>query len=232
MEKQRKSSLRTMPTRLLIARPRRFLIGLLGVACLAQVPLAAQAHPHAWIDVQSTVVLAPDGTFAAIKEQWLFDELYSAAIMDGMAADSPSGQATVREYAAMAIENLKPYDYFTKITVDGKPIHLDQASEFAGTMQDNQLLLTFTAPLAQPVDPAAHQVTYAIYDPSYFIRMMHRPEQPPVIEGRAGQACRLRVAAPNPTPEDIARAYALDRGAQAEEGFGDLFAEKVRIQCG
>jgi len=221
-----------MPTRLLTARPRRFLIGLLGVACLAQVPLAAQAHPHAWIDVQSTVVLSPDGTFATIKEQWLFDELYSAAIMDGMAADSPSGQATVREYAAMAIENLKPYDYFTKITVDGKPIHLDQASEFAGTMQGNQLLLTFTAPLSRPVDPTAHQVTYAIYDPSYFIRMMHRPEQPPVIEGQAGQACRLRVAAPNPTPEDIARAYALDRGAQAEEGFGDLFAEKVRIQCG
>ena len=221
-----------MPTRLFTARPRRFLIGLLGVACLAQVSLPVQAHPHAWIGVQSTAVLSPDGKFATIKEQWLFDEIYSAAIMDGMAADSPSGQATVREYAAMVIENLKPYDYFTKITVDGKPIHLDQASEFAGTMQGNQLLLTFTAPLSQPVDPVAHQVTYAIYDPSYFIQMTHRPEQPPVIEGRARQACRLRVAAPNPTPEDIARAYALDRGAQAEDGLGDLFAERVHFQCG
>ncbi len=221
-----------MPTRLFTARPRRFLIGLLGAASLAQVcPLSVQAHPHAWIDVQSTAVLSPDGKFTAIKEQWLFDELYSAAIMDGMASDSPSGQATAREFAAMAIENLRPYDYFTKITVDGKPIRLDKASEFAGAMRGSQLLLTFTAPLAQPVNPAAHQVAYAIYDPSYFIQMTHRPGEPPAIEGRAGRACRLRVAAPNPTPEDIARAYALDRGAQAEEGLGDLFAEKVHIQC-
>ncbi|CDM23684.1 hypothetical protein BN940_06076 [Castellaniella defragrans 65Phen] len=222
-----------MPTRFLAGRRRPSLAGLFGAACLclALRPAPAQAHPHAWIDVRSTVVLSPGGAFTAIREQWLFDELYSAAVMDGMAGDSPSGKASAQDFAAMAIENLGPYDYFTKISAGGHAVRLGQATEFTGAMQGGKLLLSFTAPLAEPVDPAARPVSYAIYDPSYFIRMMHRPEQPPAIEGAAGRACRLRVVPPDPSPEDVARAYALDRGAQAEEDLGDLFAERVHIQC-
>lgn len=210
---------------------RRFAL-LIGGLCMALWPWAGQTHPHAWIDVRSTVVLAPDGKIAAVKEQWLFDELYTAAVMEGMAEDSATGQATVEDFATEVMGNLRPYDYFTKITVDGAATPLGQATQYAGAMQKGRLQLSFTAPLPSPVDPASHHVRYSIYDPTYFIQMMHLPGQPPSIEGTAQTACRLIVIPPTPTPEDIARAYALDRGAQADDTLGDLFAEKVDVQCG
>lgn len=214
-----------------IGRRIRCLAGLLAAAFLALRPLAGQAHPHAWIDVRSTAVFSPQGMLIALKEQWLFDELYSAAVMEGLASESPSGRATAQAFAAMAMENLEAYDYFTKITVDGHAARLGKAAAFEGAMIGHQLLLSFTAPLADPVDPVSRQVTYAIYDPSYYIQMMHRPEQAPAIEGKARRPCRPQLVPPNPTPEDIARAYALDRTEQADDDLGDLFAEKVALQC-
>jgi ABC-type uncharacterized transport system substrate-binding protein len=204
---------------------------LLASACIGLWPWVGHAHPHAWIDVHSTVLVSPDGRISAFREQWLFDDMYTAAVMNGMAADSPTGRATVGEFASEVMENLRPYGYFTKVIVDGASVPLVRATQFEGAMKKGRLQLSFTAPLATPVDPTDRHVAYEIYDPSYFIQMMHLPEQPPSIQGSTRRACHLKVTPPNPSPQDIARAYALDRGAQADDTLGDLFAEKVDIQC-
>ncbi|MFT0532599.1 DUF1007 family protein [Castellaniella hirudinis] len=204
----------------------------LAVLALALAPFGLHAHPHAWIDVRSTIVLSADGMIAAIEEQWLFDELYSAAILDGLQEDSPGKTLVIGDFAAEVIENLGPYGYFMRIVADGRPIGLNTVTRFNSEMKGRQLQLSFTAPLAEAVDPRRDDVSFSVYDPTYFIQMTHRPEDPPTIRSAQGHACRARVAPPNPTPEDVARALALDRGATSEEGLGDLFAEKVHIQCG
>ena len=198
---------------------------------LALSPFSAYAHPHAWIDVRSTVVMSPNGMISAIQEEWLFDDLYSSAVIDEMSMDTPKKKMYVSDFAPRVIENLGPYGYFMRITADDHPLRIGTATQFKSEMKGRQLLLSFTAPLAEPVDPARHAVKFAVYDPSYFIQMSHRPEDPPTIKGETSDRCQAHVKQPNPSPQTIARALGLDRGASPEDNLGDLFAEKVHIQC-
>ena len=203
----------------------------LVILALMLAPFSLYAHPHAWIDVRSTFILSADGLISAIEEEWLFDDLYSAAVLDGMKNDSPQKTAVVSDFAPEVIKNLGPYGYFMRITAGERPVELDTVTEYKSEMQGQQLRLSFTAPLAEPVDPTRHTVSFSVYDPTYYIHMAHRPEDPPTIKGKQKHSCRAQVEPPNPSAEDFARAFALDRGASPQDDLGHLFSEKVRIQC-
>ncbi|MGP1615469.1 MAG: DUF1007 family protein [Pollutimonas bauzanensis] len=205
--------------------------GLLAGLALALAPFSLHAHPHAWIDVRSTVIMSSDGMISAIEEEWLFDDLYSLAVIDEMAIDSPQKTTAVSDFAAKVIENLGPYGYFMRITADGRPVRIGAVTQFKSEMKGQQLLLSFTAPLAEPVDPMRYAVKFSVYDPSYFIQMTHRQDEPPAIRGAGKYRCQAYVKQPDPSPQAIARAFALDRGASPQDNLGDLFAEKVHIQC-
>lgn len=198
---------------------------------LALSSFGAHAHPHAWIDVRSTVLISSDGMISAIEQEWLFDELYSLAVIDEMTIDSPKKPADVSDFAARVIANLGPYGYFMRITADGRPVHLGTVMQFKSEMKGQQLLLSFTAPLVEPVDPLRYKFKFSVFDPSYFIQMAHLPEAPPSIKGEGAHSCQAHVEPPNPSPQTIARAFGLDRSASPQEDLGDLFAEKVHIQC-
>lgn len=198
---------------------------------LMLAPFSAHAHPHAWIDVRSTIVMSDEGLISAIEEEWLFDDLYSAAVVEGFKNDSPGQAATVRDFAPEVIKNLEPYGYFMRITADDRSIKLNTVTEYKSEMKGGQLLLSFTAPLAVPVDPRRHAVSFAVYDPTYYIHMAHPVQQPPAIRSRKHTNCEARVEQANPSAEDFARAFSLDQEASPQNDLGHLFAEKVRVQC-
>lgn len=217
----------TLPRQTRRQRARQSALGL----CLALAPVLAWSHPHAWIDVHSTIVLSAQGAATAIEQTWLFDELYSSAVLEENAKDGPAGQDAVDGFAAKVIENLGPYGYFTRVTVDGQAVELDTATEYHSEMKGGQLQLTFKAPLPQAVDLARHTLQFAVFDPTFFIQMSQLPDTPPAIQAEGSHTCRTWVEAANPSPKVIARAMALDANADAQDDLGILFAEKVHIQC-
>lgn len=175
--------------------------------------------------------MSADGLISAIEEEWLFDDLYSAAVLDGLKNDSPGKNAGAGDFAPEVIKNLGPYGYFMRITADDHPVEVKTVTEYKSEMKGQQLQLSFTVPLATPLDPTRHSVSFSVYDPTYYIHMTHRPEEPPTIRGAREYPCQAHVEQPNPSADDFARAFALDRGAAPQDDLGYLFAEKVRIQC-
>ncbi len=199
--------------------------------CLLLCPALACAHPHAWIDVRSTVVLSAEGLVSAIEQEWLFDELYSAAVLEEAKREDPGLRNVVGDFAARVIENLGPYGYFMRVTADGRPVSIAPVTQFKSEMKGKQLLLSFTAPLAEPVDPLRQAMQFAVYDPTYFIQMTHPPAEPPVVKAGAAHGCKALLKPANPSPKDVARALALDVNAAPQDDLGNLFAEKVLVQC-
>jgi len=196
----------------------------------------AQAHPHAWIDVHSTVVFNNAGHIAAIEQQWRFDELYTAALIYGMTAgqglgESPSREAILAQYTREVIDNLEPYGYFMRVRADDQVLRLARVTTYQGALEGKRFVLRFTAVLTTPVDPQSSQVEFAVYDPTYFIQMMHQETDHLQLTGAGASACQARLHAPSPTPAMFARALALDRGAPADDTLGEMFAQKVRLQC-
>ena len=194
--------------------------------CLAP---AVGAHPHAWINVHSTVT-ASGGLVTAIRQEWIFDELYTAALADAMASgDRPKADGVAR-FAAEVIENLGPYGYFMKIRADGKRVATAPVTQYRGQMRGSRFVLQFTAPLARPVDPVRQRLQFSVYDPTYFIEMTHDPKAPPSVGGRA-PGCALEVHKSRPGAAAIARAFAMDKDAQEDDTLGEMFAEKVLMVC-
>lgn len=203
------------------------LLALLGLGLISLV----HAHPHAWIDVQSNVVLSDTGQVQAIEQTWLFDDLYSATILDGIAEDYADTEQALQQYATDVIHNLEPYDYFIRLIVDDQRVALGPITQYTIDKRGSQLLLSFSAPLAKPANPRQSTVSFSVYDPTYYIHMTHPAESPPTLSPHSKLACRVYITQPTPSTEDFTRAFALDKSDTVDNDLGYLFAEKVHIQC-
>ena len=85
--------------------------------------LTAQAHPHVWIDLRSTVVLDDAGRITAIEQQWLFDPLYTVFATDELTTKTSKPAEALRALAAQNLRELHSYDYFTVVRVGNAKAH-------------------------------------------------------------------------------------------------------------
>jgi ABC-type uncharacterized transport system substrate-binding protein len=206
---------------------------LLLLAAATDWPQPAGAHPHAWIDMRTAVIFDDQGRMAALRVHWLFDEFYTEFAIEGLDEDG-DGQpdpANLVELAKLNVTNLKEYQYFTDLTADGVQVAYADATDYETFMVGNRLTLTFTIPLAEPVDPRVKQLTYAVYDPTYWIEVLHVREKPVLFEGPVPDGCRYGIDEPHPDADAVGLAATLDQTQSAGDGLGVMFAEQVAILC-
>ena len=190
------------------------------VAAVAAAP-HAYAHPHSWIDLNSTVVLTGEGKITAVRARWAFDEYYTADLMRQTGG--------VQVFADTALTNLRPYGYFTHLNDAGGRADFASPSGVAARLEGKRLVLEFTLPLARPVGPNAE---LRVFDPTYYIDMAHRGENAVTVEGAGAARCRTRIVEAQPSEETRRRAFEMDRQAVPDHGLGEQFAQTVILQCG
>ena len=213
---------------------RRVLAGLfMGVLLWGGLATPLSAHPHSWIDIKVSVQFDGEGRVAALKEIWLFDEVYTAFILDGV--KRPSGEI-LKKIADRIMVNLTPYGYFTHpAAVNGDRLKAGGVADVGAVLHDGKRFeLDFTVRLAEPA--VADGFSYSVYDPTYYIEMLHAEGGGAVTLEQAPPSCGYRLVKPNPSMEAVLRASSLDRAAQAPEtdgadGLGALFAERIVLQC-
>ncbi|MGF1627993.1 MAG: DUF1007 family protein [Kiloniellaceae bacterium] len=191
----------------------------------------AVAHPHAWIDLRSTVVLDAEGRVVAIEQQWLFDEFYTVFALDGLKTPADGRDPRLVELARVNLENLRPYGYFTEVRADGAKVTLGTVKEFETALRSGRLWLRFIVPLDKSIDPRREKASFSVFDPTYYIEILHMKDDVIAFHGAGANACSGRITPPNPTTETVMLAAALDRGAKADDTLGALFAETVVVQC-
>ena len=120
------------------------------LAALVLGPLARNggAHPHVYVDASLTFVADGHG-LASLREDWLFDELFSRAILAevGVAPDvldTPEGQAAVKQGA---FDYLANFGYFTFIENNGVRLPVTQVRDFRASLRGDRLAYEFTVDL-------------------------------------------------------------------------------------
>lgn len=194
----------------------------------------AQAHPHAWIDVTVEVLFDGDGRAIGLRETWLFDEYYTVFALEGLGTDAAGkpSQAAIDDILRQNMENLKEYAYFTKVEFDGADVAFGPVTAMSSTLRGARLDMRFVVPFAAPLDLGKSPMTYAIYDPTYYIEMLHAETADAVRLVGAPPACTYRLVDPVPSLEAVALAAALDSTQrQAGDGLGAVFAERVTVRC-
>lgn len=187
--------------------------------------MAVTAHPHAWIDVSVEVLFDAAGRVSALRQGWLFDEFYTADTVQ-------KGERSKMDLLTTRImHNLKDWGYFTRVRQGGRDLPLAMPTQTSARMDGHRLLMTFVVPLAEAVAPGQDGLTYSVFDPTYFIEMLHAETADAIRLTGAPAQCRFRLLPAKPDPKAVAVAAAIDRTRSGGDGLGAQFAEKVEIKC-
>jgi ABC-type uncharacterized transport system substrate-binding protein len=189
------------------------------------------AHPHAWVDIRSAPVFDDDGRLVAIEQEWFFDYFYSAFIREELEGDGGVTQAGLDTIAAENIAELEQFGYFTDVRSGQNVAELGQPYDVATGYQDDRLWMRFVVPLAAPADPNGAELSYAIYDPTYYVELLHLRDELIMLVGGANVGCQAALEPPSPTMEAVALANSLSIDEQPDFTLGELFAEWVHVTC-
>ncbi|MFZ7275281.1 DUF1007 family protein [Avibacterium avium] len=205
---------------------------------LTLVPLLSVAHPHAFIDMQSKV-LVEKGELVGFSMQWVLDEPSSASIIYDLAQSTqPSDKQRLIDEAMKNIVNEHYFSYlFDK---DKKKIkYKAQPKNYGMKSNDTQVMYYFDFLLSKPQVLKENQFELATYDPTYFVAMTYPTENKPTENKQSAVdfsqlpvQCSGKVIEPNVDEKVREYAASLDRSQRDEDpSLGKVFSQKVEIIC-
>ncbi len=207
---------------------------LLAALILSLGSLSAKAHPHTWIDLETAPLFNEEGKVTGLWVGWLFDDFYSAFTLNEMkpGQDGEYVQKALNALAETNLKNLAEFSYFTFLRANGKPVKFKPVSDYKTSLQGNRLWMEFTVELETAIDPKTQKFDYAVYDPTFYVEILHAVEGDPIqLSGEGSLGCNYALKKPEPPEELSLMAAALDKDETAGTGIGESFAERVEILC-
>lgn len=213
-------------------RPAAALCLLVVTAALA--PRPAAAHPHVWVTVETTVNY-DNGTVTGLTQKWTFDEMYAAMAIQGLDAnnDGKYDRKELAELAQVNIDGLKEFDYFTFVKLGDSDLKLAEPRDYWLEYTDGQLSLHMTMPLSQPVLAEASGLSFAVYDPSFFIAFDFA-KQNGVKLANAPAGCQATLSVPKEDEElarRLAEAAQVDVNGSVGTDLGVAVAKSILLSC-
>lgn len=207
------------------------LLGLLAVA----LATPAQAHPHVWVTVETTVVY-DGGKVTGLRHKWTFDDMYTAMAIQGLDANSDGtySREELAELTKVNMDGLKEFAYFTVAKLGTEPLKTKDPSDAYLEYKDNLLSLYFTLPLEQPVAADKDGFNFSVFDESFFIAFEFGKTDPIKLAG-APTGCHASVGVPE---NELAQFKALNESFGGQLSTGDQnagtgmgYAQTVTLGC-
>ena len=193
---------------------------------------AAAAHPHVWITGQEQVIFGPNGEITAIRHAWVFDEMYSAFVTEGV---GKKGAILTREdlapLAKSNVEDLAEFGYFTHAKLQNVKVEFGAPTDYSlEERPDKLVVLRFTMPLKAPA--AAKLFSFQVYDPTYFVAF-ELDRQNGVSFVNAPKGCTNNVAGAKPLAADESKKLteSFFSGLSPGADFGVKLASAVIVAC-
>lgn len=196
----------------------------------------AQAHPHVWVSVETTV-LYDQGRIAGFQHRWTFDDMYTAMAVQGLDKNQ-DGIFTREELAELAqvnIDGLQEFDFFTFARLNETSVKLASPKDYWLEHKDGVLSLHFTLPLAQPVPAETEGFEFAVYDQTFFIAFDLAKENPIRLSEGAPAGCTAKVGG---SEKDLAELQKLNdafggqlTAGNANQGTGLGYASTIHLSC-
>ncbi|EPC02866.1 hypothetical protein L861_23940 [Litchfieldella anticariensis FP35 = DSM 16096] len=218
--------------------PRRLVIAVIVVLSLGWCGVA-NAHPHGWIDLGVRVILDDQGRVEALHQRWLMDPFYSLVVLEelGRAEGDASMEARLDQLGMEIRDNVAAQHYFTELTHDGHTVALGEVKEYTVMQRGSRVEFSFVLPLETPLALEGKAMQYQVFDPSYYIEIVHEaeddetPREDALVVVGADIACTTRIEPADPDPAKVTEAAMLDYDDQAEPGLGRFFAETGEVSC-
>ena len=150
----------------------RFAVRLVGAVAAVAAFFAARpasAHPHIWIDA-TVALVAREGTVRELAMAWKFDPLFSGMVTSDF---DKNGNGTldpdeIQALTDQTVPSIAEYDYFTHLRIGGKARKVESIRNFKIQVHNKLLYYGFAIPLDPPVDPLHTELSFSLYDRSYY----------------------------------------------------------------
>jgi ABC-type uncharacterized transport system substrate-binding protein len=206
---------------------------LLALLAAAIATHPASAHPHMWITYEMTVDY-DNGMVTGVDHVWSFDDAYAGMALEGLDTNN-DGNYDQNELAPLLkvnMDGLKDFNYFTVAKLGNEELAFSPPTNAKLEYTNKVLSLHFHLPLAKPVFADAQGLTFAVFDPSYFIDF--EPEKTNAVKlAAAPPGCSASFIDPEAEKVDAQSKKLGDAIAQqfggAAVGFGSY--KTVAISC-
>ncbi len=204
-----------------------------AVAAVLGLVRPAGAHPHVWVSAKAEVLFDAKGAIAAIRNTWVFDEMYSAFVTEGQAK---GGKLLTREelapLAKSNVDDLAGFGYFTFAKATRTKVEFNAPTEVSlEEREDKRVVLRFTLPLKVPAS-AAKAFSFQIYDPTFFVAFELERENPVVlVDAPSGCSANVLGAKPLETAESKLLTEAFFSGLSPGADFGIKLASRTIVAC-
>ncbi len=195
----------------------------------------SNAHPHNWIDLKSDFTIDSQFRLTQIKQIWKFDNFYSMITLADVLNEHKDEEKGLNIVARKMITDLADYNYFSLLTINGRSVPLPAPTEYRlfseheDTTQFLKMEILFD--LAPQIPIGNRAIEWQVFDPTYYIAMMHSESSNISVTGNQSIDCSSTVEQPNPTEDIMNYAMGLDQNQRETNGLGKYFAEKIRISC-
>ena len=147
----------------------KFSVSVLSIFLLFSLPGNALSHPHVFIYNSIKIVFDKKG-LVGFRVKWVFDEMFSNMLIydydkNGNGSFEPS---EIREIKNGAFSNLKSFDYFTHIKINGKPFKVKFVKDFSAKIKGDALTYRFFVPCHVLALSTFKKIKISIYDDSFY----------------------------------------------------------------
>ncbi|MEW6256434.1 MAG: DUF1007 family protein [Pseudomonadota bacterium] len=209
----------------------RFVLRLLCAAlALLWAGGAAFAHPHVWVTMKTQVLYGPDGMVTGLKQDWTFDEAFTAFALQGLERnkDGTYPDSVLKPLAEVNVTSLKEYEYFVRAKTAKAQVRFKDPTDYSLTFANDALTLHFILPLEKPV-PAKGLMTFEIYDPTMFVSFSFAEKDPVTLAGTP-EGCAFQViTAQGPQAGQLTEDF-FSR-LTASSSYGAQFADRIQVKC-
>lgn len=148
---------------------RKALFFVAGVVLFFTPAAELWAHPHVFI-FSAVVVAFDENGLSGFDIRWQFDEMFSSMIFldydkNGNRQFESSEIATIQKEA---FANLRKFDYFTHIKINGKPFKAQFVTDFSAQIKKDKLIYRFFIPCHVQAIETIKTVKLAIYDQTFY----------------------------------------------------------------
>lgn len=196
----------------------------------------AMAHPHGWIDMSVRVITDDNGVAIGLHQTWRMDPFYSLVVFEEL-QQVPGGsmEEGLDQLGGEIRDNLAAQHYFTEVRIGSEKQSFGDVTEYTALERDGRLTFMFILPLTSPQPLSGQVLEYQVFDPTYYIEMVHEEEgdepSPQALILNGEPDCTLSVLPADPDPEKVLQASLLDVDEEGEPGLGRHFAETGRVDC-
>ncbi|CAM3849873.1 DUF1007 domain-containing protein [Vreelandella rituensis] len=209
-----------------------------GAALLLLGMLSANvsAHPHGWIDLSVRVMTDEQGRVEGLRQTWRMDPFYSLVVLEELQqVEGESLDVALDQLGHEIRDNLANQGYFTEVYLNDERQGLGEVTDYTVMERDGRVSFMFILPLQTPQLLTGGILRYQVFDPSYYLEVVHEADQGEPLESAlvlsSEQECRLDILPADPDPERVMKAAMLDVDEQATPGLGRHFAETGEVAC-